>query len=258
MGKSEISTNSYHVETVAAVIHARVLATVSNQFIDPSIDTKTSKARSRSSTAVSSKSRKRPLSRASTTSAHSGMVQPSIDQQHFPDSVSEIPKQWYDHNAHIHHQRFGGLPHDMTAEDMVIHSTNQLQDSRVYGIDPALAGTHPHHHHHHSLSYASEVNYKPEGRQSLPADVYYGEDNSQLMEGRSDEQDDVDSVVGPNGPAKKPSKSSAANEMEMRQLFQQNKERTLPDVAAELHGNERGPQSERQRQVFAMLWLVFA
>jgi len=76
------------------------------------------------------------------------------------------------------------------------------------------------------------------------------------MEGRSDEQDDVDSVAGANGLSKKPSKSSAANELEMRQLFHQHKHRTLPDVAAELHGNERGPQSERQRQVFAMLWSV--
>lgn len=77
-----------------------------------------------------------------------------------------------------------------------------------------------------------------------------------MIEGRSDEQDEVDSLAG-NGPAKKASKSSAANELEMRQLFQSNKHRTLPEVATELHGNERGPQSERQRQVFAMLWCVF-
>jgi regulatory factor X, other len=44
--------------------------------------------------------------------------------------------------------------------------------------------------------------------------------------------------------------------MEMRQLFHTNKHRTLPEVARELHGNERGPQSERARQVFAMLWYV--
>ena len=76
------------------------------------------------------------------------------------------------------------------------------------------------------------------------------------MEGRSDELDEVDSLAGTSGPAKKASKSSAANELEMRQLFQANKHRSLPEVATELHGNERGPQSERQRQVFAMLWFV--
>jgi regulatory factor X len=93
----------------------------------------------------------------------------------------------------------------------------------------------------------------------MPGDGYganYGEGDSQLMEGRSDEQDEVDSLAGTSGPAKKASKSSAANELEMRQLFQANKHRSLPEVATELHGNERGPQSERQRQVFAMLWYV--
>lgn len=140
----------------------------------------------------------------------------------------------------------------MTAEDMVMHSASQLQNPRGYDLDPALSAVN----HHHPMSYPQEQQYKPDhSRQSLPADVYvgnYAEGDSQLMEGRSDEQDDVDSTVG--GPAKKASKSSAANELEMRQLFQANKHRTLPEVATELHGNERGPQSERQRQVFAMLW----
>ena len=77
-----------------------------------------------------------------------------------------------------------------------------------------------------------------------------------MLEGRSDEQDEVDSQAGVGGPAKKASKSSAANELEMRQLFHSNKHRSLPEVARELHGNERGPQSERQRQVFAMIWYV--
>jgi regulatory factor X len=140
----------------------------------------------------------------------------------------------------------------MTPEDMVIHSASQLQNPREYEIDPSLGGISS-----HNLPYAKDGQFKPDGgRLSLPADSYvtsFGEGDSQLLEGRSDEQDEVDSLAG-GGLAKKASKSSAANELEMRQLFNSNKHRTLPDVAAELHGNERGPQSERQRQVFAMLW----
>jgi regulatory factor X len=141
----------------------------------------------------------------------------------------------------------------MTPEDMVMHSASQLQNPRGYEIDPALGSAS-----NHGLTYPQESQYKPEiGHQSIPADQYgatYGEGDSQMLEGRSDEQDDVDSLAGVNGPAKKNSKSSAANELEMRQLFQSNKHKSLPEVAMELHGNERGPQSERQRQVFAMLW----
>jgi regulatory factor X len=144
------------------------------------------------------------------------------------------------------------MSHQMTPEDMVIHSASQLQNPREYEIDPALGGVS-----NHGLPYSKDGEFKPESsRLSLPADSYgaaYGEGDSQLLEGRSDEQDEVDSLAG-GGPAKKASKSSAANELEMRQLFHSNKHRSLPDVAAELHGNERGPQSERQRQVFAMLW----
>ncbi|KAK6584590.1 hypothetical protein PZA11_002814 [Diplocarpon coronariae] len=207
-----------------------------------SLDNRPSIPRSRSNTAASTKSRKRPLSRASTTSIHS---QPILDQQ-LVDPVND----WYAHNAHTHQQRFGSMSHQMTAEDMVIHSASQLQNPRGYDLDPALTGMN----HHHPMAYPQEQRYKSE--HGLPQDGYgatYVEGETQLMEGRSDEQDEVDSLVG--GLAKKAAKSSAANELEMRQLFQANKHRSLPEIATELHGNERGPQSERQRQVFAMLWI---
>lgn len=172
------------------------------------------------------------------------------------DLATDYQKEWYEQSAHPQ-ERFGSISHQMTPEDMVIHSASQLQNPREYEIDPALGGGQ-----NHGLTYPPQENqYKPEtGRQSLPGESYgpnYGEGDSQILESRSDEQDDVDSLAGAGGPAKKASKSSAANELEMRQLFQSNKHRTLPEVATELHGNERGPQSERQRQVFAMLWYVF-
>lgn len=141
----------------------------------------------------------------------------------------------------------------MTPEDMVLHSASQLQNPREYEIDPTLGGSS-----NHGLVYHQEPQFKTEnGQIAAPTDNYgatYGEGDSQMLEGRSDEQDDIDSLAGASGPTKKPSKSSAANELEMRQLFQTNKHRSLPEIAMELHGNERGPQSERQRQVFAMLW----
>ena len=218
------------------------------------MDSKPAKSRSRSNTAASVKSKKRPLSRASTTSIHSGATHPHVEQQLNPPQ--EYSKQWYDTNG-LAQQRFEDITHQMTPEDMVMQSASQLQNPREYDIDPSLAADQ-----NHGLVYSHDHNYKPEiGRQSLPADSYsmgYNEGDSQLLEGRSDEQDEVDSLAGAGGPAKKASKSSAANELEMRQLFHTNKHRSLPEVASELHGNERGPQSERQRQVFAMLWYVLS
>ncbi|GAB1314360.1 RFX DNA-binding domain-containing protein [Madurella fahalii] len=94
-------------------------------------------------------------------------------------------------------------------------------------------------------------------RHSLSADSFAGNnsfaDDSQMMD--RDGNGDGDSFHGVPAPAKPGSRSNANNEMEMRQLFHSNKHRTLQDVAEELHGNERGPNSERTRQVFAMLWI---
>lgn len=55
-----------------------------------------------------------------------------------------------------------------------------------------------------------------------------------------------------NAPAR--SRSNTNNDQEMRDLFNRNSHRALQEVAKELHGNERGPSSERCRQLFAMLW----
>ena len=164
---------------------------------------------------------------------------------------AEFPKQWYDQNAQ-NLQRFEGPGHQMSPEEILMHSATQLQNPRKYEIDPALHTQQ----HAQGMNFHGHGHYQPEhNRQSLPADygAVYAED-SHMLETRSDEQDEIDSTAGVAGPAKKGAKSSAANELEMRQLFQSNRHRTLPEVAQDLHGNERGPQSERQRQVFAMLW----
>jgi len=211
-------------------------------------ETVPTKSRSRSNTAVSTKGRKRQLSRGSTTSIHSAATH-SIHDQQVAASPTEPQRQWFENEEQ---QRFVDAGH-ITAEDMVMQSASQLRDPREYGIDPALGAAV-----NHSLGYSHDGTYKSEnGRRSLPADGYgtsFMEDDSPMLGGRSDEQDDVDSLAGASGAPKRASKSSAANELEMRQLFQNNRHRTLPEVATELHGNERGPQSERTRQVFAMLW----
>ncbi|KAI9677529.1 MAG: hypothetical protein M1817_006483 [Caeruleum heppii] len=54
---------------------------------------------------------------------------------------------------------------------------------------------------------------------------------------------------------KRTSGTSAQNDIELRRLFREHERRSLQDMAAQLQGNERGPQSERIRQIFAMLWL---
>ncbi|MCJ1476896.1 hypothetical protein MMC13_005565 [Lambiella insularis] len=54
---------------------------------------------------------------------------------------------------------------------------------------------------------------------------------------------------------KKGAASSAANDMELRRLFRENSERDLHQVALQVLENEKGPKSEKTKQIFGMLWL---
>ena len=53
---------------------------------------------------------------------------------------------------------------------------------------------------------------------------------------------------------KKGSASSMANDQELRRLYRENKGRSLKEVASQVLANERGPRSEKTKQIFAMLW----
>ncbi|KAK4679620.1 hypothetical protein QC764_205740 [Podospora pseudoanserina] len=187
------------------------------------------------------KARKRPRSRGSTASMHSHTTQPNIEHS-FADSQDVYgSSQWMPASDHQHTH---GLP-QLTPEDLLLAS--QLQTGRDYANEPPLNASMQSvaFHHSHSMS-----------RQSISADSFAGNtsfDDSQMLD--RDGNDDGDSFSGLQPPAKPGSRSSANNEMEMRQLFNASKHRTLQDVALELHGNERGPNSERTRQVFAMLWI---
>lgn len=69
----------------------------------------------------------------------------------------------------------------------------------------------------------------------------------------NDEQTQDDAGAG-EARKKKGSASSIANDNELRKLFAANKDRDLNDVAVSVLANERGPKSEKTKQIFAMNW----
>lgn len=81
----------------------------------------------------------------------------------------------------------------------------------------------------------------------------FGDNDGQVVDRDDhDEGNSMAAIVG--APKRTNAKTSVNSEQEMRQLFIANKHRTLAEVAVELHGNDRGPNSERTRQLFGMLW----
>jgi regulatory factor X len=196
----------------------------------------------------SARSARRPLSQASTASLN------SLEPSGFADTPEMYPSTWLSSEHAQMHAHAHGHAKDMSASQL---STDSLimqmgGGGQDFQMDASMSAPMGHH-----LQYQQR---HPTQRHPLPAEQYnnnasFTEGESQLME--RDDNDEGDSLMTMGGAPKSTStRSSANNELEMRQLFHTNKHRGLDEVARELHGNERGPNSERTRQVFAMLWYV--
>lgn len=193
------------------------------------------------------KARRRPLSRASTTSIHSVSTQPSLEQG-FGDDSQVYHGQWAG-NLHSHAKGLMG-PHHMSPEDAILQAAPHMQPGahgpRDFAVDTSM-----------DASMAHSVPYQHDGfpaRHDVSASLSMGDlssfadPDSQMLDAKNED------ATMPMPPAQRNTTRTANNEREMQQLYSANKHRSLQDVARELHGNERGPNSERQRQVFAMLW----
>lgn len=204
-------------------------------------------------------------SRASTASMHSTTTQSQAQLQQHPQHIDQAfagphaVQQMYTEpwapNGHTQGRDIAAAVHQMATADAMLRPGSRIQPMnphQAFAVDTSMHSSfgHPMQHQqhpgtqHHSLA-----------GDSFGANTSFTEHDSQMMD--RDENDDFDSLAGITVSSKPSSnKTSANNELEMRSLFQTSKHRTLQEVATELHGNERGPNSERQRQVFAMLWYV--
>lgn len=190
----------------------------------------------------------RTQSRASTASIHSIATQPNIDQQSLIPHHGSFQDQWTatEHGAS---KNMSSAPQPMPAEDMMLRPASQMQVAQPFSMGPnmhpAVGSTTIPFHQHPNLHHAVAV-------ENFGANGSFTDADSQMMDREDGEE--MESVVPQARSKNGSSRTSANNELEMRQLFQSNQHRTLKDVAKELHGNERGPNSERARQIFAMLW----
>ncbi|KAL8741865.1 MAG: hypothetical protein Q9190_005572 [Brigantiaea leucoxantha] len=198
-------------------------------------------ARPRSNTSDSTVSSRRPKSRASNANVHS----------------KPLPKYSYEssetaHNIAVHTNSNRTLQY--SPEEMITRSEYQLTNpDQPYPIDPSLQ--RPQHARALSMDHNMNGN---SGLHRPPLNQYQSYDGkeNQSFEINHDEtaQDDASTL---DGKKKKGSASSIANDLELRRLFRENVGRSLKDVAAQVLANERGPRSEKTKQIFAMLWYIF-
>lgn len=197
--------------------------------------------RQRSNTSTSTSSSHGPHSRASTTSAQSTTAQPPQQYRYPGPSAQQRSHSQQSYST----QQQQHAPY--TPEEMI--TQNQRQFSNPYGIDPLL---YRQENQRRSMSagpqHSSNVDISGNTlgrRQSF--------DGPPPFQGINDEQAQEDTGTEA-GKKKKGSASSAANDMELRRLFAEHRGRPLKDVAAEVIVHERGPKSEKTKQIFAMLW----
>ncbi|KAL8891112.1 MAG: hypothetical protein Q9215_001798 [Flavoplaca cf. flavocitrina] len=205
--------------------------------------------RPRSNTSGSTASSRRTKSRASTTSAASSGTQPLYPEQQNTRLSHGQPTQ---HPPNQHYQ--------FTPEEMISRSKQQLtnpQAGYTFGPnhDPHVDYPENGHFHSHSPGLGQGAH------SSVPVqrppfghyESYQGRDHSPF-EPMNGEQA-VDNTGTTDSRKKKGSASSIANDIELKKLFVENKGRPLKEVAAQVLANERGPRSEKTKQIFAMLWL---
>ncbi|RWA08246.1 hypothetical protein EKO27_g6845 [Xylaria grammica] len=201
--------------------------------------------------------RKRAQSRASTASIHSVAPQPNHERSLSVAHHGNFQDQWHvnGHGAVPHAKELSIVGHQMgqqMASEEILRPASQISLHQSFAMDSGMhqpvgpAVSYPHHPGVHAGMSAD----------SYGASASFTEADSQMLIER-DDPDESDMVEAPRQTGQKSSsgRTSANNELEMRQLYQASKHRNLEDVAKELHGNERGPNSERTRQVFAMLWI---
>ncbi|KAI9888948.1 MAG: hypothetical protein M1814_006126 [Vezdaea aestivalis] len=131
---------------------------------------------------------------------------------------------------------------DQSPEAMILQSAQHLTNPHAY-LDPALGGSIPQSH-----PYPDPSPYPPIAPQESSFSTF---DVPVAPMNNSTQNETPD-------PETKPSKAKVAslqNDLELRKMFEKERNRTLQDVAAQLVGNERGPNSEKIRQTFAMIWL---
>lgn len=142
----------------------------------------------------------------------------------------------------------------MQAGDMMLRPASQLQGAQLQGAQSFSMDAGMHTAAASSMQYQHSNLHHAVPSESFGANASFTDADSQMMD--HDGGADADSTLALRATSSKPAsgKPGASNELEMRQLLNSNKNRSLEDVARELHGNDRGPNSERARQIFAMLW----
>lgn len=199
---------------------------------------KTVKSRPQEPVLQSTTNNARPKSRQSTTSIQSTSTQQILPYEPVTDGT---------YNMHQSTSR----RYRPTPEEMLARASHQLiNPNGNFAIDPALQS---HQSVHHGLPYAEDnaFDIMPDGLVNTAAAQLHPLERRQSQ---GYESTGLEDTTGDGIKRKKGAASSQANDKELRRLFRENETRSLDEVAQEVMSHDKGPKSEKTKQVFGMLW----
>ena len=201
-------------------------------------------SRPRSSHSLSTASnRPRPLSRASTTSINTPTEESTPAYQH----VIQPAQIQLDLAAQTAAEGF-------TPEGTIATSKQQLaRPDHGLAVDPSLQYQEP-----QSRAMSVDSAYNGSNEVSEPNfhtfHSFEGKENH-AFPNIDEKKTQIGAVILEAQKKPRGNASSQANDQELRRLYRENRHRNLKDVAISVLANERGPKSEKTKQIFAMNWL---
>ena len=198
--------------------------------------------RQRSNTSTSATSSHGTKSRSSTTSIQPAGTQPIQHYQQRFEVPNQIPPQHQPYAPHVQY----------TPEEVITQNHQQFSNPQnVYDIDPSLQNSVD-HRRSMSLDTSHGTGMAAARLQGVHQQSFDAPGQQSFQHINDDQaQDDTGTEQGKK---KKGSASSAANDAELRRLFNEHRGRPLKEVAGDVLVHERGPKSEKTKQIFAMLW----
>ncbi|MCJ1405400.1 hypothetical protein MMC11_008628 [Xylographa trunciseda] len=198
------------------------------------------RARSNTSNSTSVAS-SRPKSRQSTTSIQSNTTQPALPYYQTGDSAYNIG-----------HPSTSFQP---IAEAVAVQTLHQFADQNNHytietsvQLDPANVQNSTHRVEN---GYDNAAGMHELLQASLADDRNERQESEVQTQDACEQENNAENV----GPRKKGAATSAANDIELRRLFRENVGRDLHEVALQVLENDKGPKSEKTKQIFGMLWL---
>ncbi|MCJ1282981.1 hypothetical protein MMC26_002308 [Xylographa opegraphella] len=201
---------------------------------------KNPRARSNTSNSTSVAS-SRPKSRQSTTSIQSNTTQPALPYYQSADSA-------YGSN----HPSVSFQPIAEAVAVQTLHQfadqNNQYRIESATQLDTADAQDNTYRVDH---GYENAAGMQELLQASIAEDRNERQDSEVQTQDAGDQENNAENMV----PRKKGAATSAANDIELRRLYRENIGRDLHEVALQVLENDKGPKSEKTKQIFGMLWL---